>query len=235
MPARNVASKLNVLESVIVRGEDSAEDARWGQAKEVVHLIDQGHKQREIAANWINGRTDRPYVQQHVSFCKQVWERWGTSELVDRPDWTTAYYTVQQRADDVVEPERRRKEWSEAHEARAPKSTRAAEKFVENLQDAPPQVIETIARGAREVQEKRYVAPKERARRKEEAEAFAEQTIRPALDEIAKTTIDLLFEQLLEELRDLDVLEPDERDRYLARMDEVRTEIEVKYGMRSLR
>ena len=143
--ARSIAAKLNTLESVIVRGEDSVEDARWSQAKEVVRLLDAGHSQRSVAAEWVNGRTDKPYARQHVIFCERVWRRWGVSELTDRPDWTTAYYTVQQGSDDVIPPEQRKQEWSEAHEVRPPSTVARAGKLAANLLKGDPQVGARLA------------------------------------------------------------------------------------------
>lgn len=132
--ARSIAAKLNVLESVIVRGEDSVEDARWGQAEEVVRLLDAGNTQREVATDWINGRTNKPYTQSHVRDCKAIWLRFGECfNTQDCPDWTTAYYTVQKGSGELIPAEQRRQEWSEAHEARAPKSKAAAHRLAQNI------------------------------------------------------------------------------------------------------
>jgi hypothetical protein len=149
--AKSIAAKLNVLESVIVRGEDSVEDARWGQAREVVRLLDAGHKGKDIAADWINGRTDEPYLPPHVTYCKQIWKRWGglfSNNPAECPDWTTAYYTVQTHRAEIVPEDQRRQEWSEAHEARAPSNVDTAQRFVDNaLAKSSPKVRAAIASG----------------------------------------------------------------------------------------
>jgi hypothetical protein len=119
-------------------------------------------------------------------------------------------------------------------EARAPKNTRTAERFVQNLQDAPPEVVEAIAQGAREVSESRYRPPKERDRVEKEADAWSKKRVEPIVNEMSKNAIDLLFEQLLEELQDVTEISGEERDRYLARVDEIRTEVEVKYAMKGV-
>lgn len=141
--------KLNTLESVVVSAEDSAEDARWQQAEEVVRLLGT-HSTREIAAKWTNGRTGKPYNQSHVMFVKQVWERWGdyfNNHDPKCPDWTSAYYTVQQSSDELISPDVRKQKWSDDHEARAPKTERTAERLVDNLLKAPPEVRTTVFRG----------------------------------------------------------------------------------------
>lgn len=143
----NATDKLNTLESVILSAEDSAEDARWQQAEEVHRLLD-AHTQRDIAAGWINGRTGKSYNKAHVGFVDTVWRRFGYFNSQTRPTWTTAYYTVQQGSDELIEPEQRRREWSDAHEARAPRSEATARQFVENLlEKSPPAVVETVYRG----------------------------------------------------------------------------------------
>jgi hypothetical protein len=235
--------ELNALEQRIARDEDvvasaqgAVEDARWHQAEIVVEMLDGGATQREVAAGWINSRTGKPYAQNHVKDVAKVWRRFGSEHFTvqDRPDWTTAYYTVGQGSDEVIAPEQRRQEWSDAHESRAPKTKATAEKFVENLQDAPPEVVETIVQGAREVVENRYRTPKERDRVDKEADAWAKKHVEPIIDQMSKNAIDLLFEQLLEEIRDVSEITAEERERYLARLDEIQTEVEVKYAMRSV-
>jgi hypothetical protein len=229
-------NKLNTLESAIVNAEDSAEDARWQQASIVVALLDNGATVRGIAAEWYNGRTGKPYNKSHVNDVAQVWRRFGLSVETDkRLDWTTAYYTVQQRAEEVIEPEQRKQEWSDAHEARVPKSERTAEKFVENLRNAPPQVIETIAQGAREVAEDRYVEPVERERRRKEAETFARGVTEPIVDAFSRSNVLLHLEQALEDLQEIGSIDSATHDRGLMLLDQLRTEFEVKRAMEGVR
>lgn len=155
--SKSLAAKLNVLESVIVRGEDSVEDARWGQAKEVARLIEVGHTQQEIAAGWINGRTDRPYGQDHVSVYVRVWHRYGLSH--SRPSWTDAAATVKSGSDELVTTTEVQRQ---VHESRIPTSPETAERFVKNLAKAPDSVLEAIQEGATET-----LVERSRARRAE--------------------------------------------------------------------
>lgn len=227
-------NKLNTLESAIVNAEDSAEDARWQQASIVVALLEGGATQRQIAAEWYRGRDGKPYAQTHVNFVARVWRRFGDYGS-NRPDWTTAYYTVQQRSEEIIEPERRKQEWSDAHEARVPKSERTAERFVENLRNAPPKVIETIAQGAREVAEDRYVEPVERERRRKEAETFARGVTEPIVDAFSRSNVLLHLEQALEDLQELGSIDSATHDRGLMLLDQLRTEFEVKRAMEGVR
>lgn len=234
-------TELNALEQRIARDEEvrssagaAIEDARWHQAQIVVEMLDAGATQKQIAAGWTNARTGKPYAHQHVSFCKLVWQRWGSSEL-ERPDWTTAYYTVQQGSDEIVPPDDRRQQWSDAHEARTPKSQASAEKFVENLQDAPPEVIDTIARGAREVSENRYLSPKERNRRRKEADAYADEVGQPVRDEFSKLAVILHLEQALDELRDMNSIGGNVRTQIMGLLAVIEQEAEIKAAMERVR
>jgi len=203
MPGGNVATKLNRLERAIIGGEDAANDARWAQAREVARLVRGGTSQRDIAAAWINGRTDRPYTKQHVSYCKIAWERWG-SIAIDRPTWTTAYYTIQQGSDELIHEDDRRQQWSDAHEARAPKSIDTAARLVANIGNAPVDVQDEIFHG---LQQQRahgdYTPPAERKAR----EADAAQRIKPVRDGVdqgfGKLGIVLALEQATETLREM--------------------------------
>ncbi len=81
-------SKLNRMERSIVAAEDSAEDARWLQAEEVVRRLGAGEKQADIASSWINLRVGKSYPQAHVSRVKRVWAAHGSEN--PRPAWATA-------------------------------------------------------------------------------------------------------------------------------------------------
>lgn len=230
--------KLNVLESAIVNAEDSAEDARWHQAEIVKKLIDDGATLREIAGKWTNARTGKPYTHKHVDFAKQVWERWGvyfTTQDAECPDWTTAYYTAQQRSDEIVEPDQRRQEWTQAHEARAPRSEEAAEKLVQNLLKESPDVVDTVYQGLREGREDRYIEPKERERREKEADTFARDKGAPIMNAFSTSSAVLLLEQALEELKDATAIDGASHDRIVLLIDEIRTEAEVKHAMQEIR
>lgn len=229
-------NKLNTLESAIINAEESAEDARWQQASIVAELLKQpGVTQRSIAAEWYNGRTGKPYNKAHVGFVDQVWRRFGYCNSQERPDWTTAYYTVQKGSEEIVEPEQRRQEWSDAHEARAPKSERTAEKLVENLREAPPEVVETVYHGLREVREDRYVPPRDRERRQKEAETFAKSVTEPIVDAFSRSNVLLHLEQALEDLQELASCDSATYDRGVLLIEQIRTEFEVKRAMEGVR
>lgn len=192
--------KLNRLEKTIVEGEASVEDARWMQAKEVVRLLDAGMKQREIAAGWINGTTREPYKHNHVGFCARVWKRFGYFNTQDRPDWTTAYYTVQQSSDEIVQPDERRQQWSEAHEVRAPSTPEAAEKFVQNvIAKAPAKVRDTIYEGLRAHRFDLPVTERERKERR----AAGDEMIRPLQEAVDRGFTKLELVSSLEEATEL--------------------------------
>lgn len=134
-----MSDKLNTLEQEIVRDEDSAENKRWAQAEEVARRLDAGETQREVAASWINGRTDEPYDQTHVSYMAATWRRFDGVPHQDRPPFTVAYDKAANRATTRTE----------RVEAQAPRSEATAQKLVENLlsEKTSPEVRQTITRG----------------------------------------------------------------------------------------
>lgn len=229
---QDLSNKLNTLESAIVNAEESAEDARWQQASIVVQMLDAGQTQKQVAAGWHNGRTGKPYAVSHVNAVKQVWQRWGVQFTErDRPDWTTAYYTIQQGADEVIEPEQRRSEWSRAHEARAPRSEETAERLVQNILKEAPGVVETVYRGLHEGREGRYVEPVGRQRQNKEADAFASDVGAPVVDALSKLNVVLHLEQAIEELRDMSMIDRRAYDQIGRLLEDLRQEAEVKYAM----
>lgn len=103
------------------------------------------HTQRKVAAEWINGRTDKPYAVAHVNYVAQIWRRFGGVHLSERPSWADAYQTVKERSDEIVDTGQR---WKEMVEARPPTSAESAERFVRNLVDRGlPEVRAQIATG----------------------------------------------------------------------------------------
>jgi hypothetical protein len=195
----SIANKLNTLEKSIVSAEDSAEDARWAQAKEVVRLLDSGLSQREVAAQWINGRTEKPYEHKHVRICAGAWKRFGSLETRERPTWSDAYETVQQGSKEVVSPfDRQRKE----REAQPPQSVESAERFVQNVIDkAPDKVRYAIEEGLRA---HRHDLPGPVERKARQARADEEmQPLKHAVDEFAKMEIVSALENAVEILAEM--------------------------------
>lgn len=237
--------KLNTLESVIVGAEDSADDAHYQQASIVVAMLDAGQTQRQIAAGWINGRTGKPYAHDTVGTVARIWKRFGRLTVQDRPDWATARYTVAQGADDLIEPEQRQKEWTQAHEARAPKSEETAQKLVQNLLRGASDVVDIVHRGLAEGRtgirsgnrtgQDPYVDRTEANRRNKEADAFAKRTGEPILNAFSKFEVVVMLEQALESLREMTALESDAYDHIKRLLDELSTEAEVKRAMAGIR
>jgi hypothetical protein len=229
-------AKLNVLESAIIRGEDSAEDARWGQARYVAELIDSGVSQSEIARGWINGRTDRPYARQHVIFCDRIWRRWGVSELTARPDWTSAYYTVQQKSDEIISENDRKQQWSEAHEARAPKSEGSAEELIKNLIKGDAAICAQVYEGLRH-HELHRMPPPTRVERREGVTHVEENVIGPikrAMAPITKLELVVDLESataLLDEMIEDGALDPASMEQIEAANQKWQASLEVARAM----
>jgi hypothetical protein len=84
--------KLNQLEKRASAAEESASEVRWQIADEIVRLLDSGVSQTQVAANWINLRTGKPYHHSSVKAYSEASRRFAVSS--PRPAWIEAYYVV---------------------------------------------------------------------------------------------------------------------------------------------
>ena len=73
--------EINARELRIVAAEDDADAELWEQAREVVEQLAAGLTVRQLAAQWINGRTGQPYGKSHVGYVKQAF----LSSALDNP------------------------------------------------------------------------------------------------------------------------------------------------------
>jgi hypothetical protein len=167
----NRLSKLNKLESAIIKGEDSVEDARWAQAREVVGLLDESMSKREVARAWINGRTNKPYNDRHVRWVEAVWRRFGADQG-PRPRWADAYQTVKEGSDEVIDTGQR---WKQMVEGRPPTTETSAEKLVEGLIKGPKHIRDQVEFGLR-FHETHKEPPPTRSERKA-GEAMVEENV----------------------------------------------------------
>jgi hypothetical protein len=83
--------EINALEGRIVVAEDDADAMLWEQARQVVEQL-QHVSQRDLAAQWMNARTGKPYSQRHVGYVAQVFEQF-TSQT-PRPRFRDAYNEI---------------------------------------------------------------------------------------------------------------------------------------------
>ena len=84
--------EINALEQRIVQAEDDADAMLWQQAEQVIAQLDAGLSQRDLARQWINVRTGEPYSQMHVSYVRQVVEKFTFQ--VPRPRFREAYNEI---------------------------------------------------------------------------------------------------------------------------------------------
>jgi hypothetical protein len=84
--------EINALEDRIVRTEDDADAMLWEQTRQVVAQLNAGLSQRQLAKQWINARTGKPYDERHVRFVRQVFEQ--GAELTPRPRFRDAYNEI---------------------------------------------------------------------------------------------------------------------------------------------
>lgn len=180
--------KLNRLERAILQAEDSAEDARWAQAEEVVRRLDLGETQREVAASWANLRTGQSYSQVHVQRMAKIW-RDNRSYQGQKP-FSEIYSMV---SNSSQAPQR---------EAQAPRSVETAERLVQNLAKAPGDVQDAVFHGLREVRAGQYVPPAERKAR-EAAAHEATKPLRQAVGAFAGMKIVSLLDEAKDELREI--------------------------------
>ena len=82
---------INDLERRIDAAEDDVEAFKWQQAALVVQQL-QTMTQRELAAQWINPRTEKPYTQKHVWSVRRVFDDHGRQE--PRPRFSDLYRAV---------------------------------------------------------------------------------------------------------------------------------------------
>jgi len=166
------AGKLNRLEQAIIAAEDGAEDARWAQAEEVVRLIGEGQSQGDIAADWINLRTGKPYSQSHVKLCAKVWREYERTQI---RNWFVDAYEAAKGSTTRVEH----------NEAQPPASEETAERLVQNLLDkAPDTVVDTVYHGLKLARQGKYTPPAERKAR----EAKGRVTLKPLRQAVAAFT-----------------------------------------------
>jgi hypothetical protein len=84
--------EINALERQIVTAEDDADAMLWNQAQQVFAQLKGGVKQRDLAAQWINSRTGKPYDHTHVLRVKRTWQEFGA--LAHRPRFRDAYNEI---------------------------------------------------------------------------------------------------------------------------------------------
>jgi DNA N-6-adenine-methyltransferase (Dam) len=84
--------EINALEESIVSAEDTADDMLWQQAQMVVEQLKSGRSTRQIAKQWINNRTGKPYDHTHVVFVSQVVSK--LTNVVPRPRFRDAYNEI---------------------------------------------------------------------------------------------------------------------------------------------
>jgi len=84
--------EINALEGRIVQAEDDADAMLWDQAGQVVTQIEAGLAGRELARQWINARTGKPYDERHVRFVRLVVAR--GAELTPRPPFRELYNQI---------------------------------------------------------------------------------------------------------------------------------------------
>lgn len=83
--------EINTLERGIVKSEDDADAKLWEQARQIVALLEGGMTQRDLASQWINARTEKPYSVMHVNYTKQAFVQ---STVQPRPRFRDAYNEV---------------------------------------------------------------------------------------------------------------------------------------------
>jgi hypothetical protein len=84
--------EINALETRIVKSEDEADSMLWEQAGQVVAQLKAGLSQRALAKQWINARTGHAYSQHHVSYVKQVFEKFTSQN--PRPPFRDCYNEI---------------------------------------------------------------------------------------------------------------------------------------------
>jgi phage N-6-adenine-methyltransferase len=84
--------EINALEGRILTAEDDADNMLWEQAGQVVAQLEADRSLRELAKQWINGRTCEPYSHVHVHRVRQVFDRYF--KVTPRPRFRDAYNEI---------------------------------------------------------------------------------------------------------------------------------------------
>jgi len=98
---------INILEREIIANEHAAEDQRWRQAEAVAADHARGLTHRDIAAQWINARTGRPYDRKHVRNTIRVLA--DLNPHGSRPRFRDVYNAVANGRAPKLKPERSRR------------------------------------------------------------------------------------------------------------------------------
>jgi len=141
-------NKLNRLERSILAAEDSADDARWLQAEQVVRRLNAGETGRAIAASWTNLHTGQPYNEAHVSQVAKVWRAFGAES--SRKAWATAYASVEGTTR------------SSRAKAQAPDDEETAKKLGANLAEQDPAILTAVLDGYNDAIEEAKPAQKKK-------------------------------------------------------------------------
>lgn len=83
--------EINALETRIVTAEDDADGMLWEQARQVVEQL-KTTSLRQLASQWINARTGKPYKHMHVQFVAKVYSQLYSA--TPRPRFRDAYNTL---------------------------------------------------------------------------------------------------------------------------------------------
>lgn len=84
--------EINDLELRIVEAEDDTDAKLWKQAKKVTEQLEAGMSMRELAAQWINLRTGKPYDHTHVFFVQKAFSQ--LNKVKPRPRFRDAYNEI---------------------------------------------------------------------------------------------------------------------------------------------
>ncbi len=95
-------AEINDLERRIVDAEDDADSCRWQQAALVVQQL-QTMSQRDLAAQWINQKTGKPYAQSHVGYVARAFEHHRCSDA-PRPTFREAYRAMHRPVSTAPKP-----------------------------------------------------------------------------------------------------------------------------------
>lgn len=135
--------EINLLEKRIVKADDDADTMLWEQARQVVEQLEAGITDRELAKEWINGRTGKPYSRGHVYFTRMTFGQ--LAGQIPRPRFRDAYQAIAHAKPPKKPPEPEPFHWMTAVGDLVETVEQMIQAWPESVRDRAPRALRNLA------------------------------------------------------------------------------------------